>query len=230
MVNYEIDPRILANLVPPGTELDSWQGQTLVSMVGFRFLKTCVLGIPVPGHRDFDEVNLRFYVRRRAPEGWRRGVVFVKEIVPRVAIAWVARAIYNENYVALPMRHSAASCDGGSGRSVEYEWYFGSRWCKLAVVALGTPEFPAPDSEEMFITEHYWGYARQKRRPTQEYQVEHPPWRVSPGKDAVLDCDVSTLYGPQFVECLSQRPTSAFVADGSPVTVRRGVALRDCAV
>lgn len=230
MVNYEIDPRVLFGLVPRGTELDSWNGRTLVSMVGFRFLKTRVLGIPVPWHRDFDEVNLRFYVRRLAPDGWRRGVVFVKEIVPRAAIAWVARTVYNENYVALPMRHAVASLDQRSGGSFEYEWYFGSKWCKLAVVALGTPEHPVADSEEAFITEHYWGYARQERGPTQEYQVEHPQWRVSRGIDAVFDCDVGALYGPQFVEYLSERPTSAFVADGSAVIVRKGVAIDDRAV
>lgn len=227
MVNYEVDPRILADLVPAGTELDTWQGRTLVSLVGFRFLKTSVLGIPVPGHRNFEEVNLRFYVRRKAPDGWRRGVVFVKEIVPRAAIAWVARTLYNENYVALPMRHAVSGGEGGSPRRVEYEWYLGSRWCKLGVVTAGPPEFAAADSEEVFITEHYWGYARQKDGSTKEYQVEHPQWRVSQARDAVLEGDLGALYGEQFAEFLAQPPTSAFLADGSPVTVRNGVTLTE---
>jgi uncharacterized protein YqjF (DUF2071 family) len=230
MVNYEVDPAILADLVPEGTEIDAWRGRTLVSMVGFRFLKTRVLGIPVPGHRDFDEVNLRFYVRRKAPEGWRRGVVFVKEIVPRPAIAWLARTLYNENYVALPMHHDVAAWDGAPERRVRYEWFHTSRWCKLEVIAIGAPELPHPESEEVFITEHYWGYAKQNCAPTQEYQVEHAQWRVSRGKDAVLSCDVGALYGPRFSEFLNRAPTSAFVADGSPVLVRKGVALRDGAV
>lgn len=227
MVNYEVDPRILAGLVPAGTELDTWQGRTLVSLVGFRFLKTSVLGIPVPGHRNFEEVNLRFYVRRKAPDGWRRGVVFVKEIVPRAAIAWLARTLYNENYVALPMRHALSGGEGGSPRRVEYEWYFGSQWCKLGVVTAGPPEFAAADSEEVFITEHYWGYARQKDGSTKEYQVEHPQWRVSRAGDAVLEGDMGALYGAQFAEFLAQRPTSAFLADGSAVTVRNGVTLEE---
>src|SRR5262245_39598094 len=105
MLNYEVSPAVLSDLIPAGTELDSWGGHTFVSMVGFRFLRTRVLGLAVPGHSNFDEVNLRFYVRRNAHDGWRRGVVFVKEIVPHRAIAWLARALYNENYVALPMRH-----------------------------------------------------------------------------------------------------------------------------
>src|SRR5262245_60741200 len=110
MLNYEIDPAALRARVPAGTELDSWNGKTFVSLVGFRVLRTRVLGVPVLFHRSsigkgisrtswgsFEEVNLRFYVRRRAPEGWRRGVVFVKEIVPKAAVAAVARWVYNEN-------------------------------------------------------------------------------------------------------------------------------------
>src|SRR5262245_53035082 len=109
MLNYEIDPAVLASRVPPGCELDTWDGRTFVSVVGFRFLRTRVLGVPVPFHVNFEEVNLRFYVRRKADSEWRRGVVFVKELVPRRAIALVARVAYGENYVAFPMRHSIAA-------------------------------------------------------------------------------------------------------------------------
>src|SRR6187455_2734884 len=123
MLNYEVDPAILLDLVPAGTELDLWQGRTLVSVVDFRFLRTRVLGLAIPWHIDFEEVNLRFYVRREASEGLRRGVVFVKEIVPRRAIAWLARLLYNENYVALPMSHwidDRSSSQDGALREVEY--------------------------------------------------------------------------------------------------------------
>ena len=43
-----------------------------VSLVGFRFLNTRVLGVSIPFHRDFDEVNLRFYVRRNIGSEVRR--------------------------------------------------------------------------------------------------------------------------------------------------------------
>jgi Uncharacterized conserved protein (COG2071) len=120
MLNYEVDASLLRHFVPAGTELDCWQGKTLVSLVGFRFLKTRVLGIPIPFHRNFDEVNLRFYVRRAEATEVKRGVVFIREIVPRRAIAAVARAFYNERYLALPCptvsnrtrRGSRSSMDG----------------------------------------------------------------------------------------------------------------------
>jgi uncharacterized protein YqjF (DUF2071 family) len=220
LLNYEIDPEILAKRAPPGTELDAWRGRTLVSVVGFRFLRTRVLGLPIPLHRNFDEVNLRFYVRRTVPDGVRRGVVFVKEIVPRRAIAWVARSSFNENYVALPMRHevSLPGC-------ATYQWRFRGRWNGLAAQVASAPRLPAPDSEAEFLTEHYWGYALQRDGATLEYRVEHAPWRSWRAATAALDCDVAGLYGPQLAPFLSRSPCSAFVAEGSPVLVRRGLRL-----
>ena len=220
MVNYVVDPGVLRPLDPAGTELDLWQGRAYVSVVGFRFLKTRVLGVPVPFHRNFDEVNLRFYVRRRAGGEWRSGVAFVKEIVPRRAIAFVARVIYNENYVRLPMR-SSVTIPG----PVRYEWWHAGAWESVSATVVGEPAVPGPDSEETFITEHYWGYARQPDGSTVEYGVEHPPWRVWRCEAPALAAQVSVLYGERFAPYLAGPPASVFVADGSPVTVRRGVRL-----
>ncbi len=222
MLNYEIDPALLAPLVPQGTELDAWNGRTFASVVGFRFLDTRVRGLAIPRHRNFEELNLRFYVRRKALDGWRRGVVFVKEIVPRRAIAWVARTLYNENYFALPMRHRL---EAASPRRATYEWFHGGRWNALALEFEGSPSLPADDSEETFITEHYWGYARQRDGGTVEYKVEHPRWSVWRAAAATLDCDIASFYGPEFAACLCGTPSSAFLADGSAVTVRRGLRL-----
>jgi uncharacterized protein YqjF (DUF2071 family) len=219
MLNYEVDPGILAGHVPAGTELDRCNGRTLVSVVGFRFLRTRVLGIGVPFHRDFEELNLRFYVRRKAEEGWRRGVVFVREVVPRRAVALLARLLYNENYLACPMRHAITP-----GR-VSYGWRSGGRWHELSLDSEGEPVLPAEGSEEKFITEHYWGYARQRDGGTVEYRVEHPRWPVRRAARAALDCDVVAFYGSTFATPLSGAPSSAFLAEGSPVTVHGGVRL-----
>jgi len=221
MLNYEVEPSLLGQLVPAGTELDAFDGRTFVSMVGFQFLDTRVLGLPVPFHRSFDEVNLRFYVRRTAGEGIRRGVVFVKEIVPRAAIAWVARRFYNENYVALPMTHLDQVGQSAEPR-VTYQWEHGGRSHRLAVRVGGSPTLPDEASEESFITEHYWGYVRQRSGATLEYQVEHPRWRVWRATEADFDCDVSGLYGADFAPFFAGPPSSAFLAEGSAVTVRRG--------
>lgn len=227
MINYEIDPAILQPLVPRGTELDSWQGKTFVSEVGFLFLNTRVMGITIPFHQNFEEINLRFYVRRKAEDGWRRGVVFVKEIVPRLAIATVAKVVYNENYVARRMWHGTDLGEASFTKSglVEYGWIEKSGRNFLRVRATGKAEMLAAGSEEEFITEHYWGYAAQRDGSTVEYQVEHPSWRVWQVSEAEFECDVEHIYGPQFCEALRSKPSSAFVADGSPIIVRKGVRL-----
>lgn len=219
MLNYEMDPAMLQSHVPRGTELDMWQGKTMVSMVGFLFLDTKLRGIPIPFHRNFEEVNLRFYVRRNAPDGWRRGVVFIKELVPRLAIATVARVCYNENYEAMPMRHLI------NPDEVSYGWHWQRRWHSLSAQITGAPQRLQAGSEAEFITEHYWGYAKQRDGGTVEYKVEHPPWQVWRAHTATLDCDVKGIYGEPFVAALREPPTSAFVAVGSPITVYQGIKL-----
>ena len=224
MLNYEIAPEILMPFVPKGTELDSWTGKTFVSMVGFLFLDTRVMRLPIPFHRNFEEINLRFYVRRRADDGWRRGVVFIKEIVPRAAVALAARWLYNENYVALPtgniIQRSAKNPD--DVESVKYFWRFGAQENFIEIVTGGAPSHFVEGSQEEFIAQHYWGYSAQKDGGTVEYRVDHQPWRIWQAQSCRLQCDVESFYGKQFAQFLNVNPRSAFCAEGSAVTVYSG--------
>jgi hypothetical protein len=224
MLNYEIEPGLLLSRVPAGTELDTFNDKTFVSVVGFMFLNTKVLGVPIPFHVNFEEVNLRFYVRRKSDDGWKRAVVFVKEIVPRLAIATVARVVYNEKYQAMKMRHSLEIENGAlkPNSLVEYGWRYMDQWNTLRAKITGEPQSLTEGSEAEFITEHYWGYSAQRDGGTMEYQVEHPRWNVWQVSEATLACDVENVYGPEFVETLSGNSSSAFVADGSEIVVRKG--------
>lgn len=217
MINYAIDPAALGPLVPAGTELDSFGGVTYVSLVGFQFLKTRVMGIPFPFHRNFEEVNLRFYVRARSAEGWRRGVVFVRELVPRWAIAFVARVFYGEPYLALPMRHRIEETPPRF--RAQYEWRRRGEWESLGVAGEGGPQEIAAGSLEEFITEHYWGFTHRPSNSTQ-YEVAHPRWRIRGVTESNVQADIASLYGERFVESLSAPPASAFLAEGSAVLVR----------
>ncbi len=225
MLNYEVDAKILAPFVPTGTELDFWNGKIIASVVGFLFLNTRVRGIPIPFHRNFEEVNLRFYVRRKTSAGWRRAVVFIKKLVPRRAIAWTARTFYNENYAAVPMSHRIEKVRG-EVKSVTYLWRFNGRENSLSLAVRGSAQPLREGSEAEFITEHYWGYSAQRDGTTLEYQVEHPRWRVWEAQEAKLDCDAANIYGEQFWEVLDRPPASAFLAEGSAVIVRKGIRLR----
>ena len=216
MMNFIVDPKILAPFVPEGTELDFYEGETFLSVVGFLFLDTRVLGISLPLHRDFEEVNLRFYVKRKAVEGWKRGVVFIRELVPRRAIATVARVFYGERYSALSMRHSIA--DNADGVSVSYEWRRGKKWESLSMSATGESMILPAGSHEEFITEHYWGYTS-VRAGCSEFRVQHARWKVWNADTFEFRASVATLYGEQFAETLSQPPRSAFIAEGSAIEV-----------
>jgi len=228
MVNYEIDPEILAPFVPAGTELDFWNGRTFVSVVGFLFQNTRVYGMAIPFHRNFEEVNLRFYVRRKSNDGWNRAVVFVKELVPRAAIAMIARLLYNENYIALPMTHQIErmSTQPEQIKSAAYFWRFNGRQNHLKLATRGNAQPLVEGSEQEFITEHYWGYSTQCDGSTLEYRVEHPRWRVYGTGAGELSCDVAALYGKQFCEALSRQPSSALLAEGSEIKVHKGVGLK----
>lgn len=224
MLNYEVEETLLLPFVPAGTELDRWNGKVFVSLVGFRFLKTRILGLTVPFHANFDEVNLRFYVRRQHAGEVRRGVVFICEIVPRWAIAFVARTVYRENYVALPMAHEIRQ-SGDEGITAEYRWRT-ERWNAMSIETAGEPKLAGEGSHEQFITEHYWGYAAQPDCGCVEYRVTHPAWRVWSTSRAAFDGDVEQLYGKDLAEVLRRSPTSAFLAEGSAVAVMRGRRLK----
>jgi uncharacterized protein len=221
LLNYEVDPAILRPYVPRGTELDYWNSKTFVSLVGFRFINTKVFGVQIPFHANFTEVNLRFYVQRHERGEVRRGVVFIREIVPRRAIALVARTLYNENYVALPMAHEIRNGKDGS-ISASYRWRYGAPWSEMLFESQGNPEPLRDGSEEQFIAEHYWGYAAQRNGACVEYHVAHPSWNVWQARHADFIGDAEQLYGAAFAAVLSKKPSSAFLADGSPVTVMRG--------
>jgi uncharacterized protein len=224
MLNFEVDPKVLERRVPRGCLLDRHDGRVFVSLVGFLFRETRVLGIPVPWHRAFEEVNLRFYVRREVAGEVRRGVVFIREIVPRAAIAFVAKWAYNEPYIALPMRHSLSPPVESAEKpptEIAYQWFLKSRWNELRLSPKKEGALPTSGSHEEFITEHYYGYTAQRDGSTVEYRVEHPTWRQWAANDTSFDVDVPSLYGEEFSPYVKGTPFSALLAEGSPIIVRR---------
>jgi uncharacterized protein YqjF (DUF2071 family) len=220
MAQYAVDPAILAPWLPPGL----YQSRCYVSLVGFLFDRVRVLGLPIPFHTRFEEVNLRFYVARTEPDGTRkRGVVFIREFVPRAAITVIANSLYEEPYATLPMRHSIVATPGVL--TVSYSWRHTGTWHSVAAEADPTPQPIIPGSEEEFITEHYWGYTKRSRGTTSEYAVQHPRWQVYPIRQFGGKADFAALYGPAFASLNGRPPDSMLLAEGSAVTVTTGARL-----
>lgn len=223
MVNYAIDPKILEPYVPYNTSLDLWNGTCYVSLVGFMFVDVSVLKLRIPWHINFEEVNLRFYVKYGSDIEYKRGVVFLKEIVPRPALTFVANTLYGENYETMPMRHTWI--EGDDTLTVEYNWKKGG-WNTLKVVADKTPVDIKYYSEEEFITEHFWGYTKLNSFRTSEYEVAHPRWQIYPIRDYSVDVDFGKVYGSDFAFLKGEKPVSVYLAEGSEIQVKQGARIK----
>jgi uncharacterized protein len=216
MANFEVDPQILNPYLPQGTELDYFHGKCYVSLVGFLFLETKLLGLPIPLHQNFEEFNLRFYVKY----GNKRGAVFIKEIVPKPAISIVANLVYHEPYIIRKMKHAITKTDT---LHVKYQFLNRKKWNSIEVNAENNTLAIEQNSKEAFILEHYWGYNRFSSTKTMEYGVEHEPWVTHPILNYHLYIDIESLYGKSFVPFLQNiQPDSIFLAKGSDIIVRKG--------
>ena len=217
IANYAIDKKLLGKYLPYGTELDLWNGHCFVSLVGFMFINTKLLGFKIPFHTEFEEVNLRFYVKRFENGEWKRGVVFIKEIVPKPALTFLANTIYKENYETLPMEHFWSS--ENNQRTIQYKWKKENKWNSIKIEATVRKFNIESNSETEFITEHYWGYAKVNTHKTNEYELTHPKWEAYSVNNYEIDVDFGTVYGKEFEFLNSTDPTSVMLAEGSEITV-----------
>lgn len=217
LANYVVNPDVLLPYLPYKTELDIWQGKCYVSLVGFMFANTRLLGVPIPFHTNFEEVNLRFYVRYKEGNEWKRGVVFIKEIVPRHAIAFIANTLYKEHYQTMPMRHLWQQNNGV--QLVQYDWKYNQKWQSIQVNASLQTQAIDEGSETEFITEHYWGYTQIDAQQTYEYQVTHPRWEQYAVKNYQINVDFGLVYGKDFAFLNQLEPHSVMLAEGSGITV-----------
>lgn len=216
IINYEIDPDVLLPYLPKGTELDFYNDRCYVSLVGFMFLNTKLLGLPIPFHRNFEEVNLRFYVKKQEKGAWKRGVVFIKEIVPKPALSLVANSIYKENYHTMPMKNQID--ESGDELLIRYSWKDKS-WHSIQIMAEAIAKPMEENSEFEFITEHYFGFTK-KENTTSEYEVCHPKWDCYTVKYHQLEIDFQKIYGSDFSFLNDQQPISVMLAEGSEIQVK----------
>lgn len=226
MFNYEVDPEILLPHLPPYTQIDCYNGMALVSVVGFLFNDTKVFKVRWPMHTNFEEINLRYYIKHTRQGQTRRGVGFISEIVPKPIIANIANVLYNEHYSTAKMNHKIQETD--SQISLEFNWKRKKEeWGKMTIVANNHLENMVQGSEEDFIFQHYYGFNKLNEETTIEYSVNHPDWQIYQVLSYSLNCNIETLYGKEFVPFLKDKlPQSVFLARGSEVTVGKPKKIR----
>lgn len=217
MANYNIDSAILNPFLPKGVELDLYDGKAYVSLVGFIFKRSRIFNIPIPLMGTFEEINLRFYVKRKVGDTYRRGVVFINETVPYKPVAWLANKLYKEHYITVPTKHHIALAQ--LVKSIHYEWKVGSSWNHIKVKATTDSREMERGSLEEFIFEHYYGYTKISENVSQEYKINHPRWLVNDVTENSIKCDFSQMYGLPFGELSSKNPYSVIIAEGSDISV-----------
>jgi uncharacterized protein len=217
MANYIVDAAVLQPYLPNKTKLDLYNGNAYVSLVGFMFTNTRILGLKIPFHINFEEVNLRFYVRYNDNGTWKRGTVFIKEIVPKPAISFIANTVYHEKYDTKRMKHLTTETE--TTLALSYQWKHKNKWNRIEASVEKPAQSMILGSEEEFIAEHYWGYSKYNATTTFEYNVQHPAWKIFPVKNYLIDCDFTSLYGNGFSALTNAKPNSVFVAQGSAVSV-----------
>ncbi len=218
MANYQVNPAVLQPYLPHGVELDFHANKTYVSLVGFMFKQTKLFNVPIPFLGTFEEINLRFYVKRIEGDIIKRGVVFINETVPYKVVAWLANRLYKENYIAIPTKNSWVLNNGI--KTTRYEWKINKRWNHIEVDAAVETEKMVPGSIEEFIFEHYYGYTKINDTLSQEYKVDHRRWQVNKVTGHSIHCDFTSMYGADFSFLKDQQPASVIIAQGSPVTVK----------
>jgi uncharacterized protein len=217
MANYAVSPEVLKPFLPKGVELDFYKNKCYVSLVGFMFKRTSLFKIPIPFLGTFEEINLRFYVKRVEGDSIKRGVVFINETVPYRLVAWLANKLYKEHYIAIPTKNEIVLT--GMSKNIKYQWKINKEWNQIAVDTVLENEHMVPGSIEEYIFEHYYGYTKINNLHSQEYKVNHPRWQVNKVTDYSIHCDFNSMYGSDFSFLGNQHPDSVIVAEGSPVTV-----------
>lgn len=218
MANYAVNSELLKPYLPNGVELDFYEDKTYVSLVGFMFKQTSLFNIPIPFLGTFEEINLRFYVKRVEGDSIKRGVVFINETVPYKLVAWLANKLYKEHYIAIPTKNEIEITS--LSKSIKYHWKINREWNHIAVNTSIKNEQMLPGSIEEFIFEHYYGYTKINNQLSQEYKVDHPRWLVNKVIDHSIHCDFKSMYGNDFSFLSDRQPDSVTVAEGSPVTVK----------
>lgn len=218
LVNYAVPSEVLLPYVPKYTELDIWEDKCFVSLVGFMFQNTKLGGVPIPFHREFEEVNLRFYVKHYNGNEWKRGVVFLKELVPKRALSLVANTFYKEHYQTVPMKHEWKY--NSSEQNVYYKWKMSGQWHTLQLSSSLKPVALELGSHEEFIAEHYWGYTKVTPEVSYEYEVSHPKWEIYPVNSTYVHVDFASVYGPSFGFLNEKKPYSSILAEGSEISVK----------
>ena len=218
MINYVVDQNILLPYLPKGTELDLYNNECYVSLVGFKSENTKFMGIKFPFHGNFEEINLRFYVQHNDGGTIKHGVVFIKEIVYSPITAYFASNLFNEKYVSREMRHIYDP--EIVSQILRYEWKE-KKFNKFRVEGSLRVRPVEPESETEFFTERHYSYTKTpNRKKTAEMYLEHPRWEDSRIYSYRVNVNFKAAFGKRFEFLNTTEPKSVLLVEGSDIKLK----------
>ena len=185
--HWAVDPALVRPYVPPGLELDCWQGEAWLGVVPFAMRGIRLRGVPpVPGTSAFLELNLRTYVT----DGRRPGVYFFSLDAASRAAVRAARLGFH-----LPYFDARMSLRRGPQG---WLYYSSERTHRGAAPGrflgryrpVGEPARAVPGSLEHWLTERYCLYAVDRGRRVWRGEIHHEPWPLHPAELELMQMDL----------------------------------------
>ena len=209
--HWPVEADALRALLPPGLELDTFEGQAWLGVVPFMMRGVRARWAPpLPTTHSFAELNVRIYVRH----GDRPGVWFLSlDAASALAVAG-ARLLYHLPYFRASMRSTRRD------QEIEYvstRTHRGAARAELrASYAPCGPASPAEEhSLEHFLCERYCLYAADAKGALWRGEIQHAPWPLQP---AEAEFEHNTMAAAHGLELPDAEPHLLY-ADTLPVVV-----------
>jgi uncharacterized protein YqjF (DUF2071 family) len=185
-MHWPLPPRLVAALVPPSLEVDTFDGSAWIGVVPFRMTDIGLRDMPrLPWVSAFDELNVRTYVKHAGKSGvW----FFSLDAASRLAVE-AARAGFHLPYFYASMQveerdgtiHYATSRNDRRGNPA----LFRARYRPTA-----DPFRARAGTIDHWLTERYCFFVAGARGRVSRTDVHHRPWPLQP---AEADVDTNTM-------------------------------------
>ncbi|PNY82817.1 DUF2071 domain-containing protein [Deinococcus koreensis] len=194
-MHWPVDARHLAATLPPGLELDTFQGQAWLGVVPFRMSGVAPRFLPdVPGVSDFPELNLRTYVRPSRQQDGEGGVWFYSLDAAQPLAVRLARTLFHLPYFDARMwvSHAAGVTRYASLRTHRHAP--GGRFAG-AYRAVGAPLAAPEGSLEHWLTHRLYLYSADASGRLYRGRIHHEAWPLRRAEAAITENTLADRLG-----------------------------------
>ena len=207
--HWPVDPSLVAERLPAGLDVDSYDGDAYLGVVPFEMADLRPRGSPVG--LSFGELNLRTYVRRDGEPGV---YFFSLDADDRLGVG-VARTAFRLPYyraeMSIDRRDETVRFRSRRTHAGEPPLSFEARYRPE-----GEPFVADPGSLESFLVERYRFFTADDRGRLWVGDIEHEPWQLRRASATVARNDTFAANG------FDDRPGEPHLLYAEPIDVRAG--------